>query len=336
MKRQRSVSQSDEDTPKRVHHDLIKYTSSQVHRKFLDFIRRVDNHRLSDICMGDSDEASVWLTWLVEKEGVQDVCLPATLRAPEEEEVRYTERKGQPLEQLIRYNQARDIATVALTFHWLGEDEDGNEDVQITHINTVNLANALQRCTQPVAVLFLDLDSDNRADGFDHRGAMIFNFLEMTYERFEPNAGWFWPGVNRYLDSQDFRARAGLSEEWTYIAPSHTCPFDGPQVVAGNPRKCPDGGYCVVVSMIYIHLRMLMPLNDPQEIVNELLSLGDRRLLNVIRRYATWMHSRTSNASDILRNAETIPLPEATSLWHQLSEMVLPRAESRVAPWNHV
>jgi hypothetical protein len=323
MKRHRSVSESKQGV-KRAHHELVKYTPEEVHTKFSEFIRRVDNHRLSDVCRGSTWESNLWLTWLVEKEGVQDVCLPRTFLTPNLEEV----ESADSVQSVLHMNQVRDIATVSLTFREVGRD------VEVTHVNTVNLAHALRACTQPVAVLFLDLEAEQvTAPG--HRGALIFNFEERTYERFEPNSGWFWPGVNRYLDSSAFRTRAGLSEDWTYIPPYHACPSAGPQAVAGRPRNCPQGGYCVLVSTMYIHLRMLMPLNDPEDIVRELLGLEPRRLLNVIRRYATWIHSRTSNESFTFTNDE-LSRHQVKSLWNQLSELVLPHSETFVAPWNRV
>lgn len=322
-------------TPSR---DLVKYTPDQVNQIFDRFLDKVNQYPLSTDCSADQRLSPVWLTWLIEYEGLNEhICLPETLQLPQPERIERMKNRGWTGAHIAQWTSARYLAHVILTY-----DNIGNEQVKITGIKTLNVAEALHSCTQPVAVLLLDLDEDPAysSDPEEHRNGLIFNFHERTYERFEPN-GWYWSGVDDYLNGEDFRQKAGLSNSWVYIAPYQVCPVLGPQDVAGLPSHCQDdGGYCVLFTMIYIHLRMLMPLNEPEEIITLLIELESTQLRQLAQKYNTWMNTevqdgiwlgdnengkleREKDRGKQLLYARTPRLAEAGRIWSMLESLVI-------------
>jgi hypothetical protein len=202
-----------------------------------------------------------------------------------------------------QFTHGRTRATIRLQFR----EVSSGDDVVIKDMSTFNLGKALKECTHPMAVLMMSLVPQSGGPG--HSNALIVDFRARTYERFEPN-GNYWPGVDDYLDTDRFRAAAGL-QGYTYIAPLDYCPAEGPQVKAeaGSLRNCPDGGYCQIVTMIYLHLRMLMPNYDRAQIVGRLIELGGRRLEEVVRRYMSWITAKAINTVflDGLQDISNVP-----------------------------
>jgi hypothetical protein len=343
-KRPRPISGSGDAHPdppatKRVDRHLVKYTTEQVNQVFDRFLDKVNPYPLSSRCHGNDTLSPLWLTWLVEYEGVREhICLPPTVQPPTQTRLEELVSKKRSGAEIAQWVSARYLADLSLTFRISNPNRP--EDAQIVKMNTVNLKDALRSCTQPVAVLLLDLDPEPDTEYSAHRGALIFNFNEQTYERFEP-LGWFMRGVDDYLDSNTFRRDAGLSDNWTYIAPYHVCPIIGLQDVAGIPSHCPENsGFCVVFTMIYIHLRMLMPLNEPEEIINLLLELESTQLRQLAQKYDSWMNTevqqgiwlgdnqsgqleRKNNRAMALLYERTPKLAQGKKIWTRLEALVL-------------
>jgi len=145
----------------------------------------------------------------------------------------------------------------------------------------------VEDCKNPLTILFLSLKK-----GFlvGHANIIFINKIDKTYERFDPNGEF--PTFDEFADpcmETSFKTEFKL-ENYTYIKPSLLCPI-GPQQVAyiGDVKKCKNGGYCVVFSMIYAHLKILLPFIKSEKILDSWMSWQPNMLNIMMRKYITWV-----------------------------------------------
>ena len=130
-----------------------------------------------------------------------------------------------------------------------------------------------------------------------HRNVIIIDKKNKTVERFEPH-GESVPVLNRngkevlFNKYTDIDLKELFQENlpgYRYIPTLEYCPAIGPQNKQARQMKCDEGGYCVVYSALYGHLRLLFPNMSRKEIVETWLnSFTPAEMLNLIERYENW------------------------------------------------
>jgi hypothetical protein len=178
---------------------------------------------------------------------------------------------------------------------------------KVKRLTTTNLKRALDRCTSPFIVLTLAL---RREGASGHQNALIINKRLRTYERFEPQHKQNTAHVDEYLNSAQFRKHLP-DRDYKYISVDESCPYFGPQAKQDKAHHCPQGGYCVVFSMMYLHLRLLMPLSTPSEVYEMWLQLSSSQLLDTIQRYYGWVEEVLGD--DIAPNVSVAKLQSLVS-----------------------
>jgi len=232
---------------------------------------------------------SLWLHWLIthhKSSGITDACIPTTSQS------------GSTLETIERIASLQYPTGDARYHQFVSALSAGQVELNVTDtwkvvgMSTPNLKRALLRCTSPFVVLGLRLAPVTPGLS-GHRNALIINNSLRTYERFEPNGAGFAPDVDRFLDSREFRSQLP-DPNYKYISVEQSCPRLGPQAVASVARHCEKrggDGFCVVFSMMYLHLRLLMPLSTSDEVYEMWLTLDQNQLTETIIRYYGWVTS---------------------------------------------
>jgi hypothetical protein len=124
-----------------------------------------------------------------------------------------------------------------------------------------------------------------------HSGLIFIDKKRKTYERFEPH-GKFNPWSDTFVDDyfeKILPLKVPELQNYRYYKPLDLCPEIGPQRMQAKDKDCPSGGYCLIFSLVYLHLRLMSPDEDPRLILRILLSLGSDGLLSVVKRYVNWM-----------------------------------------------
>lgn len=134
----------------------------------------------------------------------------------------------------------------------------------------------------PVTLVYEDEDTS-------HSNALIIDRDLRTIELFEPNGSFFYYRCSgEFSDTfivDLFQKYTPEFKDYEYIAPLDYCPAEGPQSHQKSNRKCQDGGYCLVFSSLYIHLRLLEPDVPREDVIDRVLSYSPSKLLEMILRY---------------------------------------------------
>ncbi len=124
-----------------------------------------------------------------------------------------------------------------------------------------------------------------------HSNLVFLDKRRGTYERFEPHGSfreWDDRFVDEYLEVT-LPTKLPALAKFRYVQPFEICPMLGPQAVQAPDPSCPIGGFCLVFSLIYAHLRLAAPDVDQRLIVNSLIDLGSSNLLSLVKRYTSWI-----------------------------------------------
>jgi hypothetical protein len=232
-----------------------------------------------------------WLHWLITNNRVSNACVPTT-KTDSGRIGRYFDslaeshhRRGSS--EHAEYLSALNAGQVVIEVHAM-DDHNGHVYYVPIGVTTSNLKRALLRCKQPIAVMTLAL-IPIVANTAGHQNALIVNKATRTYERFEPHGSVssVTRQIDAFMDSAEFRKYLPEAD-YTYIPPSEVCPAIGPQT-ADTPLHCKIGGFCVVYSTMYLHLRLLLPYSTPEQVYDMWLRLTPRKLTETIIRYYGWM-----------------------------------------------
>jgi hypothetical protein len=160
----------------------------------------------------------------------------------------------------------------------------------------------------PIALMFLG------QVGLGHANVLLVDTVAQTVEYFEPhgkfNARPTYTDPSEQLKQLVQEVLASDYPHYRYIAPLDYCPYIGPQKIQAPNRNCREGGYCLVFSALYTHLRLLEPDLPREETVALLTDLGDQKLLEVILRYlylltATLPPLRSPSAESFVKLLQT-------------------------------
>jgi hypothetical protein len=158
----------------------------------------------------------------------------------------------------------------------------------------LSFSNALQdmvmKCSKNFVILPLLMQKDQTLSA--HENLVFINRLQKTYERFEPNGHFSHYGdMANPVMGKEFKEAFGL-KGYTYVPPEEACRIGiGPQHKAGNgvKQKCKAGGYCVVFSTIYAHLRILLPNLNAEDILDAWMQWSPAKIDSMMHKYQTWI-----------------------------------------------
>jgi hypothetical protein len=155
------------------------------------------------------------------------------------------------------------------------------------------LAEHVEDCEAPFVVLAVGLTDILGESG--HSNLIILDLENMTAERFEPS-GYTMSIIDpkAHIDEDLNNVIQRYLPDYEYISAFDYCPYHG--FPGGLPAECPQNtsGYCVVVSTLYAHLRLLNPDYTRDEVTDKLLKLLRRDPL-LTRRYASLIDATISD-----------------------------------------
>jgi hypothetical protein len=136
---------------------------------------------------------------------------------------------------------------------------------------------------------FIGKDGKSRTGA--HAGLVFIDKKRKTYERFEPH-GQFESWDDKFVDKYFEQILPTIIPElksYHYYKPLDICPAIGPQAMQADNKDCLAGGFCLIFALVYLHLRLIMPDEDPRLIIERLLKIGPTGLLSLVKRYVNWM-----------------------------------------------
>lgn len=152
-----------------------------------------------------------------------------------------------------------------------------------------NFLERIEGCRQRIVMIYLHIRVKDWP--YAHANLLVIDRTVKTIERFEPS-GWFWDTDPDDVISEDIASVADqLFPDYTYIPAFNYCPQAGFR--HGLPRHCKEGGYCVVLSTLYGHLRLVNPDYLQAEVIDEMQKLLDSDPL-FQRRYLSYIESVTA------------------------------------------
>ena len=188
---------------------------------------------------------------------------------------------------------------------------------------------SIRECKQKLIVVPLKLSFNKQPN--PHGNLILIDHIRKTYERFEPYG--HKEGINDkfvdYFFEKILPLRLPALQLYRYLTPLDLCPMGlGPQKKqAKDKKRCPGGGgFCVVFTTYYFHLRLLAPKLPAPKLIDLMLDQSPDELLSFIRRYLTWMTvaQKEANLIQSIRSSYS-PIPEkfpmevvpeeATSRW---------------------
>ena len=204
-------------------------------------------------------------------------------------------------------NENSDVNFSNITFREL----EGKDKFEY-HVNDrIALAKTIRNCKSRIIALDIRLDSDvHRAA---HANVLILDLVDKTYELFDPNGGLhpFFKGetqnsFQKVLKSMALRRTLFQDPgKWKFIATDEVCPNFGPQAKQAHAKddSCVDGGFCMVYSIMYAHLRLLMTNTKPsilQEFWASVFTVEEH--LDIIKRYMSMVAVLSNVSSHQIKN----------------------------------
>ena len=143
---------------------------------------------------------------------------------------------------------------------------------------------------------FLGIEaSPNSRAGHANVVTLITNESEgvITMERFDPNGATYDSRVEMQVDARmrlladEFGKLRKMKCVYKNLYETVSCPrFPQSRVRAHTESLCPEGGFCVVFSAMYIHMRALYPDKSPSEIINSFYyTMTSEKLHLTMRKY---------------------------------------------------
>jgi hypothetical protein len=251
-----------------------------VEKVFYHLLTEIKSHERSNKCVGVASKNLRWLCYLTQSQALKDVCLPLALGRTSRNVV------GGSFD---RY-QSNFEGTVFV-------QRENDHSIQVEH--GAGLTQSIAACPQHYLILLVAVGwtDDETKEYSKHQNLIFINKDDKSYERFEPNGGTSFPFVDDMFESPEFRALLP-SPDYRYIAPSEVCPSLGPQGRQAPDVACSTGGLCQVFSVMFAHLRMLLPHIPSEDIYNLWLSLTNDDLLDVCKRYLQWMDETVPDMTD--------------------------------------
>ena len=272
--------------------------SDHATKTFRALLQLIRQYQPSTRCTGEVPKNIRWLLYLSKTTNLK-ACIPAS----KEGQV-YTVHFGKRLWWKPFGNIALTSTNVYqhITIMWM----DGTAHFKIAD----GLAESIRKCTAPLIILLVAVympadmyDKSKKGDEtlVGHQNLIIIDKANNTWERFEPNGSAAFPWFEDFFSAKPVQ-QLMPSKQYRFIPVSEVCPNLGPQGKQGmadtDTYRCPDGGFCQVFSVMYAHLRMEL-LSEPSESIYSLwLSLNGHELLDIIRRYMSWIDSVVPDEND--------------------------------------
>ncbi len=169
-----------------------------------------------------------------------------------------------------------DVIAREPVFPWIVSFYNENEYYIHPYLNNI-INNTRRENTKRFGAVFISLIYDKIL----HANILIYDFKNMTVERFEPygNTGLIDSSLDDILE-EELTWNTGLR----YLRPSDYMPFSGFQTIsdenyAGNKKAGDFGGFCLAWCLWYLETKLKNPDVDSKTLVNKLINkLGKQNI----------------------------------------------------------
>jgi hypothetical protein len=181
--------------------------------------------------------------------------------------------------------------------------------------NLLQLGSAISRAGKTPIIVYLTLHKKESG----HANLIFVDTVNKTYERFEPHGskGSYDENdqINEYLRTKpEFKG-------FRYISTLDFCPRIGPQAKENRQAKkaCKIGGYCVVYSILYAHLRLISGLSR-EGVVDLMTKWTGQEILDIILRYLYLLETYVHLPYQSLKGAYSTEVSHAQKIYDLLKD----------------